>query len=545
MNILHSIGAGIVSVGLFIGSLFGYTPEVQVPYTSAPDELGVALPSGTANFESSLASGITDTATTMTLTSVAIRGGGTLSGYQCFAIDEGAAQAEFVCGTASSTSVTGLTRGLSPADGITEDTDLQFSHRRGASVKITDFPLIQRIKSQNDGTGTYESVLSYASGVTPTGGSELADVEYVTSAITGTSTLSYNKIIVNGTAGETLATGNILYLKASDSRWYKADNDDTSTFVDQELGIAQGAGTSGSSISGGVLTYGLDSTQKSMTGGTFIFLSATAGATSTATTSQILGKAISATTMFFDQNLIDSSVYVPTTFSGTLLLSGTTTLSGMVYGGFYATATASTTFTGASSPQAAFITASGTASTTSTTATSTTAFSGFAVSSASVGGVVKIQTDGVVSNFSGLIKGERYFTSTNGNIVTYSNVINSVPVGTAISTTELLIDRGSRIYQHTETGLVDSGNAGVTVRTFTINPGFIPRTMTIFGTGDPLSAANKAAHQSWVMGTLIGATDAQYYVSSITTPSNSGFTVTITQGQTGPVSSQLYFVFEE
>ncbi len=328
MNILHSIGAGIVSIGLFIGSLFGYTPEVQVPYTPAPDELGVALPSGTANFESSLASGITDTATTMTLTSVAVRGGTTLSGYQCFAIDEGSAQAEFVCGTASGTSVTGLTRGLSPADGITEDTDLQFSHRRGASVKITDFPLIQRIKSQNDGSGTYESVLSYASGVTPTGGSELADVEYVTSAITGTSTLSYNRIIVNGTAGETIATGNIVYLKASDSEWYKADNDISSTYVDQTLGIAQGAGTDGNAISGGILTYGLDSTQKSMTGGTFIFLSATAGATSTATTSQILGKAISATTMFFDQNLIDSSVYVPTTFVSTTTFSGVSFFTG-------------------------------------------------------------------------------------------------------------------------------------------------------------------------------------------------------------------------
>ena len=348
MNILHSIGAGIVSIGLFIGSLFGYTPEVQVPYTPAPDELGVALPSGTANFESSLASGITDTATTMTLTSVAVRGGGTLSGYQCFAIDEGSAQAEFVCGTASSTSVTGLTRGLSPADGITEDTDLQFSHRRGASVKITDFPLIQRLKSQAGGTGTYESVLSYASGVTPTGGSELVDVEYVTSAITGTSTLSYNKIIVNGTAGETLATGNIVYLKASDSRWYKADNDDTSTYVDQELGIAQGAGATAGAISGGVLTYGLDSTQVGMTGGNFIFLSATAGATSTATTSQVLGKAISATTMFFDQNLIDSSVYVPTTFTatttftGAIVGTGSTTIRATTTTGIYTKPTAPT-----------------------------------------------------------------------------------------------------------------------------------------------------------------------------------------------------------
>jgi len=319
-TLLSKIVALVAIPVLFFTGVFAPEPAPIVPV----EPLGVALPSGTATFETSLASPITNSATTMLLSSVSVRGGTTLSGYQCFAIDEGSAQAEFVCGTASSTSITGLERGLSPADGVTETTALKFSHRRGASVKITDFPLIQRLKSQASGSGTYESVLSYASGVTPTGGSELVDVEYLTSVVTGTSTLSYNKTIVNGTAGETLATGTIVYLKASDSRWYKADNDDTSTYVDQTLGIAQGAGTSGNTISGGVLTYGLDSTQKGMTGGNFIFLSATAGATSTATTSQIIGKAITATTMFFDTNLIDSTVYVPTTFTSTTTFTGAT-----------------------------------------------------------------------------------------------------------------------------------------------------------------------------------------------------------------------------
>lgn len=178
MNILNSIGAGIATVGLFIASLFGYAPA------EAPsDSLGVALPSGTANFETALATGITDTATTMTLTSVAVRGGTTLSGYQCFTIDEGSAQAEFVCGTASSTSVTSLERGISPADGVTEDADLKFSHRRGASIKITDFPLLQRIKSQASGSGTYESVLQYSSsvstGTVASNGQNIASVAYV------------------------------------------------------------------------------------------------------------------------------------------------------------------------------------------------------------------------------------------------------------------------------------------------------------------------------------------------------------------------------
>jgi hypothetical protein len=535
MNILHSIGAGVATIGLFIASLFGYTPITEAP-------LGVALPSGTADFESSLAVGISDSATTMTLVSNSIRGGGSLSGYECFTIDEGSAQEEYVCGTASSTSVTGLERGLSPADGVTETTGLKFAHRRGASVKITDFPLIQRIASQNSGDATFENVLSYANGVTPTSGNHLADVDYVLNTITGTSTLSYDSTVVGGTAGETFATGTIVYLKASDSRWYKADNDITSTYVDQTLGIAQNAVTTGNGVS--VLTYGLDSTQVGMTGGNFIFLSATAGATSTATTSQILGKAISATTMFFDQNLIDSSVYVPTTFSGASTFTGTTNLSGMTYGGFYATATASTTFTGASSPQASFITASGTASTSMSSATSTAGFSGFAVTNASAGEIVKIQTEGIVTGFSGLTKGVTYYTQTTNGTIGTTFTSTAVPVGIAISSTELLIQKGKRIYLYTSPTLTDSGNAGATVLTTNINVGFIPRNIRIISPSDPASASNQHTAQEWVSGTLIGNA-GMYYVSSISTPTLNGFTLTIVQGVITPINSNLYMIIEE
>lgn len=323
-EILTGIASLVMAPIVFLATFFA-TP-VAAPVIEQP--LGVALPSGTALFETSLAAPITNTAVTMTLVSNTVRGGGTLSGYQCFTLSEGTAQTEYVCGTVTGTTVSGLERGLSPSDGVTSVSSLQFSHRRGASVKITDFPLIQRLRSQAAGSGTYEAVLQYAPGVTPTGGSDIVDVEYVTSIITGTSTLSYNRIVVQGTAGETLATGTIVFLQASDSRWYRADNDLRETYVDQTLGIAQGPGTTGSAILGGVLTYGLDTTQRALTPGGFVFLSATAGATSTATTSQVLGKAISATTLFFDQNLIDSSVYVPTTFTATTTFLGTTTFSG-------------------------------------------------------------------------------------------------------------------------------------------------------------------------------------------------------------------------
>jgi hypothetical protein len=207
MNILHSIGAGITSAILFIQGLFGVAPV-------ADDTLGIALPSGTADFESSLATGISDSATTMTLTSNSIRGGGSLSGYECFTVDEGSAQEEYMCGTVSATSVTGLERGLSPADGVTSTSSLQFAHRRGASVKITDFPLIQRIASQNSGDATFENVLSYATSVGTTtvaaNGQNLASVAYANSlsfgGVAASASTSVSGFVELATGGEAAST---------------------------------------------------------------------------------------------------------------------------------------------------------------------------------------------------------------------------------------------------------------------------------------------------------------------------------------------------
>lgn len=137
------------------------------PLYLAPDVLQVRaqLPGATAVFETSLQSAITSSATSMTLTANSVRGGGSISGYNCFTIDEGSAQAEFVCGTVSSTAVSSLTRGISPLTGTTTDTDLQFAHRRGANVKITDFPIVQILKAQNNGEDTFPNLLTYANTV--------------------------------------------------------------------------------------------------------------------------------------------------------------------------------------------------------------------------------------------------------------------------------------------------------------------------------------------------------------------------------------------
>lgn len=200
---------------LFVAS-FLVTFLTGLAYIPHVSTLGAALPQSPAVFETSLQSPITSSATTMTLTANAVRGGGALSGYNCFTIDEGSAQAEYACGTVSGTTVSSMSRGISPSTGTTTVSDLQFSHRRGANVKITDFPVIQILKAQANGQDTYpnslsfDAIASYTSALTfTTQSNQLASVKYaenyanaVISGGSPTSTETFGGKVELGTALE-------------------------------------------------------------------------------------------------------------------------------------------------------------------------------------------------------------------------------------------------------------------------------------------------------------------------------------------------------
>lgn len=172
---LHSLFTKIATIIatpiLLLGSLF--TPAIQ------NNNVGATLPQSVGIFETSLVAPITSTATSMTLTANAIRGGGSISGYNCFTIDEGTSNAEIACGTVSSTAVTSMTRGISYADGTTSVAGNKFSHRRGANVKITDYPIINILKQQNNGEATFPNKLSYESAPTFSSGNEIVTKTYV------------------------------------------------------------------------------------------------------------------------------------------------------------------------------------------------------------------------------------------------------------------------------------------------------------------------------------------------------------------------------
>lgn len=139
------------------------------------------IPTVVALFETTLASSITKTATSMTLTSATDKDGNALaSSTYAFIIDEGTASEEFVIADCTSTACTNMTRGVSVLTGTTTVSALRKSHRRGSSVKITDGPQLLILSRILNGQGTLPNILSYSGNPTFTASSsQLATVSYV------------------------------------------------------------------------------------------------------------------------------------------------------------------------------------------------------------------------------------------------------------------------------------------------------------------------------------------------------------------------------
>ena len=115
--------------------------------------LGVTIPDVVALFEDNLGATLTKTATSsMTLVSGEDKEGNALSGTFGFIIDEGTTREEFIIATCAGTACTDLERGISVEDGKTTVVALQFKHRLGASIKMTNYPILGRMASVLKGT---------------------------------------------------------------------------------------------------------------------------------------------------------------------------------------------------------------------------------------------------------------------------------------------------------------------------------------------------------------------------------------------------------
>lgn len=204
--------------------------------------------------------------------------------------------------TISGTTATVVYRGSDADDPVTEVSGNKKAHRRGASVVITDFPILAYLRNILNGDSGYTipNLLKYASGVVPVSADDLTDKGYVDALLAGVVTTV--NVVAPGTAGETVAAGNLIYFDDTDNEWKKSDADTTASVENTLLAIAQGAGVDGGAISGGVLLRGLDANQTGLTAGAIYYASNTAGGiSSSAGTKEVaVGFSYSTTQLYFN-----------------------------------------------------------------------------------------------------------------------------------------------------------------------------------------------------------------------------------------------------
>ena len=216
INAGRTIGEIFISGLMVLGIVASPAPVEQPPVVEEPPIVGAAISGAPALYDGFLSSGISKTATSMTISPGTLRNGQSLSGYFCFTIDNNAPTVEYVCGTASGTSVTGLERGVDVLNPNATSTSLAFSHRRFATVSISNYPTLQQIVRRINGTDeweaalTFQQILSYdgAESFTP-GSNQLITALYADSIANqgaATSSESASGISQLGTATEQAST---------------------------------------------------------------------------------------------------------------------------------------------------------------------------------------------------------------------------------------------------------------------------------------------------------------------------------------------------
>ena len=149
------------------------------------EEFGKTIPTVVALFETSLQSSVSSSATSMTLVKGTDKRGTSLSGTMGFVIDEGTSSEEFVLCSVSATALTSCQRGIDVQDGETEVTALKFEHRRGGSIKITNYPQLAILSRILNAQESVPNKLFYPSAqdFTVASSSVLVDKNYVDTGI--------------------------------------------------------------------------------------------------------------------------------------------------------------------------------------------------------------------------------------------------------------------------------------------------------------------------------------------------------------------------
>lgn len=133
-----------------------------------------------ANFETTITAKLTAGGTSLVLSTNADKDGNTLpDGVYGFTLNEGKANEEHVIGAKVGSTVGSLVRNVSRIDGVTAGTGKE--HRKNSPIKITDFPLLVRLRRVMDGIEAFDatSPLRYdAAPVFTPGSNQLVTVLY-------------------------------------------------------------------------------------------------------------------------------------------------------------------------------------------------------------------------------------------------------------------------------------------------------------------------------------------------------------------------------
>lgn len=225
--------------------------------------------------------------------------------------------------------LTGVTRGLSRTTGVTgcvASSTLASPHAGQSIFILSNSPCFyaEYAIKKND-----EVITGSWTVPTPVAGGNPTPRDWVLSLVNG-GTVSTDRVTVAGNAGETFATGTIVYFSKADQEWMKAAATATSTSQYVLLGIAQGNGTNGVGINGGVLLKGIDLNQgTTLTAGQSLYISNTAGATSTTkgTYARVVGIIRDSDEFYFDPYFVTPGGDLDGSFKANSLTAGPITSS--------------------------------------------------------------------------------------------------------------------------------------------------------------------------------------------------------------------------
>lgn len=372
--------------------------------------LGASLniPTPIAFYEDSLQARVSPLATTFNLVRGTDSTGTSLaSSTYAFVLSEGTPNEEVVLADCTGKICTNMVRGISPITGTSSVALLIKEHRRGDSAKMTDASFIPQFKRLLNGEDVFPNVLGYASSVTCSVSSSnkaICPKDYI------------DGVVVGGASNANDTTKGIVEM---------------ATFAEAALGTSVGGTGARLALGANIST----STPNGTLANGFILALNSLGKIAQAAIDLTLTYTWTGLHTFAGGiNVTGASTFSATTTAATSTL--------MVDIDTIVTVMASTTFTGFTSPQPAYIaTSTGALNLADANSVFDEQFMGFAVSNATNGQQVLLQRQGIVTGFSGLTKGSDYYVSDTVGTISATVGTAEVYVGRAISTTQILMEK--------------------------------------------------------------------------------------------------------